>query len=86
MAAKASGNGAPAPACRISTVTGYRYRSAKEAGSLRYEFSVPSAGAYEVGSTSRRMKPRTNTPVTVESVDGRNDPGEPKVAAPEKAF
>ena len=51
---------------------GYRYRSAKEAGTARYEFPIEKAGTYEVRlSYSPHENRATNAPVTIESADGR---------------
>jgi hypothetical protein len=67
---------------------GYRYRNAKADGSLRYEFKVTQPGTYEVRLNHHPHENRaTNTPVTVESVEGRKTfPVNQRVAAPQKGF
>jgi hypothetical protein len=52
--------------------TGYRYRSSKEPGTARYDFKVEKAGSYEVRlNYSPHENRATNTPVTIESAEGR---------------
>jgi hypothetical protein len=51
---------------------GYRYRAAQEPGTLRYEFTIPAAGEYEVRMNYAPHENRaTNAPVTIESATGK---------------
>jgi hypothetical protein len=86
--AKATGKWATGAGLPDYFAAGYRYRSGKEAGNLRYEFSVPSAGTYEVRINFAPHENRaTNTPVSIESADGKKTvPVNQKVAAPDKGF
>jgi len=53
---------------------GYRYRGAKETGSVRYEFKIADAGDYEVRMNYAEHENRaTKAPVTVESADGTKE-------------
>ncbi len=68
--------------------TGYRYRGAKETGAARYEFTVPQPGIYEVRINHAPHENRaTNTPVTVESAEGKKTIAvNQRIAAPDKGF
>ena len=68
--------------------TGYRYRGAKETGAARYEFAVKQPGLYEVRIGYAPHENRaTNTPVTVESAEGKKTIAvNQRIAAPDKGF
>ena len=68
--------------------TGYHYRGAKEAGAARFEFTIKDAGLYEVRvSHSPHENRATNTPVTIESADGKKTVAvNQRIAAPDKGF
>ncbi len=68
---------------------GYHYRGPREAGEARYEFKIATAGRYEVRMNfSPHPNRATNTPVTVESADGKKTIAvNQRIAAPlEKGF
>jgi hypothetical protein len=51
--------------------TGYIYRSAKDTGSARFEFTIPTAGLYEVRVSYGAHENRASkAPVSIESAEG----------------
>ncbi len=70
--AKVTGKWATASSLPNFIGTGYRYRAPKDEGTISYEFKIEAPGEYEVRMNYTEYSNRaTNTPVAVESADGK---------------